>query len=260
MTTGTIPGLPAGMAGPPATVGPTPADSASNSQFDAWELAAMAIGAAASKSTPLTIDAVEYYNRIVGFPPAADSTASPPVPPYVSPWGVSFVRSARPGPPRNGMAGSEQLVDYSHFSYNRSQTFKGSVTWLDVANMKWVVSKITDVVPFTNLSSYDKIGTHTLTGSRRSRNSPMTCERCATSSRTTPTSPASPWTCRVWTRLRCRRGRSRNQRSTSARCRRRVFQTFPFQMTASLLNPWGGSLIGNARLRITIDAPADLPR
>ena len=71
MKTGTIPGLPASMAGPPATIGPTPAD-AGNSQFDAWELAAMTIGAAASKSTPLTLDAVEYYNRIIGFPPAAD--------------------------------------------------------------------------------------------------------------------------------------------------------------------------------------------
>ena len=40
------------MAGPPALVGPTPADATSNSQFDAWELAAMNIGAAASKSTP----------------------------------------------------------------------------------------------------------------------------------------------------------------------------------------------------------------
>ena len=35
----------------------------------------MNIGAAASKSTPLTLDAVEYYNRIIGFPPAAEHTA-----------------------------------------------------------------------------------------------------------------------------------------------------------------------------------------
>ena len=28
----------------------------------------MTIGAAASKSTPFTIDTVEYYNRIIGFP------------------------------------------------------------------------------------------------------------------------------------------------------------------------------------------------
>ncbi len=96
MKTGTVPGLPASMAGPPATIGPTPANAESNSQFDAWELAAMNIGAAASKSVPLTIDAVEYYNRIIGFPPAADPTATPPVPEYESPWGVTFVRSENP--------------------------------------------------------------------------------------------------------------------------------------------------------------------
>ena len=56
------------MAGPRQRSDPTPADAASNSQFDAWELAAMTIGAAASKSTPFTIDTVEYYNRIIGFP------------------------------------------------------------------------------------------------------------------------------------------------------------------------------------------------
>ena len=33
-----------------------------------------------------------------------------------------------------------------------------------------------------------------------------------------------------------------------------VFQTYPFQMTASLLNPWGGDLIDKAQLRLTIDA------
>ena len=68
MKSGTIPGLPDDevndMAGPPAKIGPA---GDSNSQFDAWELAAMTIGAAASKSTPFTVDTVEYYNRIIGF-------------------------------------------------------------------------------------------------------------------------------------------------------------------------------------------------
>ena len=137
---------------------PDPADAPSNSQFDAWELAAMNIGAAASKSTPLTLDAVEYYNRIIGFPPTADYT-------------VDRGRAARPssGPPtrttgRRDLARREQFVDYSGFTYNRSETFKGSVTWLDVTTLTWKVSKITDQVPFTNLSSYAEIGTNTLTG------------------------------------------------------------------------------------------------
>ncbi len=80
MKTGTIPGLPAALAGPPAQVGP----------FDAWKLAAAAIGTAASKEVPLTVDTVEYYNRVIGFPDSAD---------YTSPWGVSFVRSENPDDP-----------------------------------------------------------------------------------------------------------------------------------------------------------------
>ena len=58
------------------------------------------------------------------------------------------------------MATGEQFVDYSDFTYNRSETFKGSVTWLDVPTLTWKVSRITDVVPFTNLSSYRTTSRH----------------------------------------------------------------------------------------------------
>ena len=34
-----------------------------------------------------------------------------------------------------------------------------------------------------------------------------------------------------------------------------VFKTDPFQVTASLLNPWGGDQIDDAQMRLTIDAP-----
>ena len=57
------------------------------------------------------------------------------------------------------MATGERFVDYSGFSYNRSETFKGSITWLDVPTLKWQVTKIIDTVPFTNLSSEDPLGT-----------------------------------------------------------------------------------------------------
>ena len=50
------------------------------------------------------------------------------------------------------------------------------------------------------------------------------------------------------------------RRSTSERCRRTSSRTYPFQMTASLLNPWGGELIDAAQLRLTIDAPDALRR
>ena len=44
-------------------------------------------------------------------------------------------------------------MDYSGFTYNRAQTFNGSVTWLDVPTLTWIVDPIMEAVPFTNLSS-----------------------------------------------------------------------------------------------------------
>ncbi len=149
MTTGTIPGLSESLTTAAARRHRSAPLAASNSRFDAWELAAMTIGAATSKSTPLTIDAVEYYNRIIGFP--ADGFTPP------TGWPIEFNRSIDPSTIRLGGDGDgEQFVDYSGFTYNRADTFKGSVTWLDVPSLTWKVDRIIDVVPFTNLSSYDR--------------------------------------------------------------------------------------------------------
>ncbi len=261
MNTGTIPGLPkdpVDMAGPPATIGPA-GDAVSNSQFDAWELAAMTIGAAASKSTPLTLDAVEYYNRIVGFPPPADPTATPPVPEYVSPWdGVSFVRSANPDNPTAQMTTGERFVDYSGFSYNRSQTFKGSVTWLDVPTLTWKVSKITDVVPFTNLSSFATIGTNTLTGvtafAQLADDVRALCNFIPDNTFLPGFYMDVPGVDTNAAQLKA----IHDPAVDLGTLPENVFQTYPFQMTASLLNPWGGTLIDTAQLRLKIDASTAL--
>ena len=252
MTTGTIPGLPAGMAGPPAMIGPAPdiTDPNANSQFDAWELAAMAIGAAASKSTPLSIDTVEYYNRVIGFPPAADSTGTS----YVSPWGVNFVRSTDPATGTQ-MTDGEQFVDYSNFSYNRSQTFKGSVTWLDVSTLTWKVSKITAVVPFTNLSSYPTIGDNTLYGvtafAQLADDVRALCNFIPDNTFIPGFYMDVPGVDTTAAQLKAITDPAVDLGTLPTN----VFETYPFQMTASLLNPFGGSLIDNARLRITIHAP-----
>lgn len=258
MTTGTIPGLPAALAGPPALIGPAPTEAGANSQFGAWELAAMTIGAAASKSTPLTVDAVEYYNRTIGFPTPADPTATPPVPEYVSPWGVSFVRSADPDNPTTQLAGSEQLVDYGKFTYNRSQTFRGSVTWLDVPTLTWKVSKITDVVPFTNLSSYTTIGTNTLTGvtafAQLADDVRALCNFI----------PDNTFISGFFMDVPGVDTTAAQQKAIVdpavdlGRLPADVFQTSPFQITASLRNPWGGALVAKAQLRLAIHAPATL--
>ncbi len=161
MKTGTIPGLPVDEADD--TSRPPGQDRTrrrtSNSQFDAWELAAMNIGAAASKSAPLTLDAVEYYNRIIGFPPAASTPPRHPQWSTCPPGAWTSCNRLTPIPLTPWRPPPSSSSTTAGFKYNRSQTFKGSVTWLDVPTLKWKVSKITDVVPFTNLSSYDKIGT-----------------------------------------------------------------------------------------------------
>ncbi|MBD3784833.1 MAG: hypothetical protein IE926_18105, partial [Micrococcales bacterium] len=254
MQSGTIPGLPTDLAGPPALVGPEPADSASNSQFDAWELAAMNIGAAASKTVPLSIDAIEYYNRVIGFPPTADPTATPPVPEYVSPWGVGFVRSEDPDDPGTEMSTGERFVDYSGFTYNRSQTFKGSVTWLDVPSLTWKVSRITDVVPFTNLSG-SAIGTRTLTGvtafAQLADDVRALCNYI----------PDNTFIPGFYMDVPGVDTTTAQQRAIVdpavdlGTLPQDVFQTASFPLTASLLNPWGGTLVPDARLRITVDAP-----
>ena len=64
--------------------------------YDAWQLAAVAIGTAASKGVPITVDTVQYYNRIVGF------TALDPLPS----WGSSsFIQSEDP---RTGHADADR--------------------------------------------------------------------------------------------------------------------------------------------------------
>jgi hypothetical protein len=249
MTSGTIPGLPASMAGPPAVIGPSPTSADSHSQFQAMELAAMAIGASADKETPLSIDAVEYYNQIIGFPPATDSAGGP----YTSPWGVNFVRSTDPdtGQP---MSSGQQYVDYGGFSYNRSQTFKGSVTWLDVPTLTWKVSKITDVVPFTNLSSYPEIGSETLHGvtafAQFADDVRALCDFIPDNTYIPGYYMDVPGVDTTTAQMKAITDPAVDLGALPAS----VFQTYPFQMTASLFNPFAGTLIDGARLRITVQA------
>ena len=77
MTTGTIPGLPASMAGPPAGI---PAGSAGS--FDAYELAAVAVGTAASKTVPITRRhraVLQPHRRLRDGRPAAELGRDVPV-------------------------------------------------------------------------------------------------------------------------------------------------------------------------------------
>ena len=96
-------------------------------------LAAASIGTAAGKSVPITIDTVQYYNRIAAPTGGVGDWVYAPVllPPQVV----------------NG----EQFVDYSDFSYTRSEVFQGCTTWLDVATLTWQVDYVRNRAEFTDI-------------------------------------------------------------------------------------------------------------
>ncbi len=251
LKTGTLPGLPIGMAGPPAAIGQpdTPASEGvlgSNRRFSGLELAAMALGASASKSTPVSVDSVEYYNRVAGL----DFTAL---------WSaLSFVQSEDPDNPGSPLADGEKYINFNGFTYNRAETFKGSVTWLDVPTLTWQVSHITDVVPFTNLSRYAQIGTHTLTGvvafAQLADDVRALCNFVPDNTYIPGFLMDVPG---VDTSSEQEKAIHDPAVSLGA-LPGTVFTTFPFTVTASLLNPWLGNPIDNARLRLTVDASETL--
>jgi hypothetical protein len=97
--------------------------------FDNWELAAAAIGTATSKSVPVTIDTIQYYNRIASR--------------GVDNWDYA--------PKLTKTANSEKFVDYTEFSYTRSEVYQGCTTWLDVPTLRWKYAYILDRVDFGDL-------------------------------------------------------------------------------------------------------------
>ena len=253
MTTGTIPGLPSSLAGPPASIPGTPPGNGS-SQFGAWQLAAMALGATADKKTPLSVDAVEYYNRIIGLPAlyAAAASANPS-------WKVNFITSAYPG--GSAPADAERFVDYSGFSYSRSQTFDGSVTWLDTSTLQWKVSKILDVVPWHDLSPESATGTlhGILAFAQMADDVRALCDFIPDNTFIPGFYMDVPGVDTYQSQVNAITNPAVDLGVLPAN----VFQTYPFQMTASLFNPFGsdqvpGRTIPDARLRVTVHGPAAL--
>ena len=104
--------------------------------FDNWELAAAAIGTAAGKSVPITVDTVEYYNR----------TAAPDG--LVANWDYASANLLN-GP--NDIVNGERFIDYSGFSYTRAAVFEGCTTWLDVGTLTWYSGPIVDRVEFIDI-------------------------------------------------------------------------------------------------------------
>ena len=131
MDTGTIPHWTAGAVDPEYPL-LNPARIVQGSDgFDNWELAAAAIGTAAGKSVPITVDTIQYYNRIAAPDGGVDAWGYAPVLPQT--------------------ANGEKFVNYKGFSYTRSEVFQGCTTWLDVPTLTWRTDYVTNRVVFTDL-------------------------------------------------------------------------------------------------------------
>ena len=96
-------------------------------------------GAAASKGVPITVDTVQYYNRIVGLhrawrTPAEAGRASP----FVHPPGDPELHA--PMSARRAARRGRTSSDYRRDVHLQQVTPPSSaaVTWLDVAKLKWV--------------------------------------------------------------------------------------------------------------------------
>lgn len=226
--------------------------------YDKWQLAAVAIGAAASKAVPITVDTVQYYNRIVGFTGLEDPPTWP---------GLSFITPTDPNPATpmsvDVLPGGENFVDYDGFSYNRANTFPGSVTWLDVPKLKWNVKPILDTVPWTNLRATgdltaEQANGRTLTGvtafAQMADDARAVINYLHEHDQIVPGFYMDP----VLVDTTAQQIKNITDPAVQLVAPDQVFETLAFPVTGSLLNPWGGTLVDEGRLRLTIDAPTAL--
>ena len=225
--------------------------------YDATQLAAVAVGTAASKYVPITVDTVEYYNRIVGF------TALDPLPSWGS---LAFIQSADPYPATpmpDVLPAGENFVDYSGFTYNRSEIFTGAVTWLDVAALEWHVSRVLDEVEWTNLTdttglTEGEVNSRTLTGvtafTQMADDARAVIAYLHENEVVLPGFYMDP----VLVDTYDEQIDAITLPAVQLTAPEVAFQTLPFVATGSLLNPWGGADVADARVKVTVDAPAAL--
>jgi hypothetical protein len=237
------------------TTGGVPALDFGDIAYNNWQLAAVAMGTAASKGVPLSVDAVQYYNRAVGF------TTMDPLPSWD---GLSFLQSADPDPstpmPVDVLPGSENFVDYGNFEYNRGDIFVGSVTWLDVPTMTWKVTRILEAVPWENIAptdglTADQVNHQTLTGvtafAQMADDARAVIAFLHEYEVVLPGFYMDP----VLVDTTEQQLDAITFPAVDLTAPTVAFQTLPFGATASVFNPWGGEQIDAARMRVTVDAP-----
>lgn len=128
LTTGTLPNLPTS----PAEIG----------ILDWLELSASAMGTTSGKEVPITIDGVVYYDRITGVVEDANADAT-------DGWTLPYHESLP-----FASAGStyvERIPDYGDVHYDRSVTFPGCATWLDVPTLSWRSGPVGELIGFAEL-------------------------------------------------------------------------------------------------------------
>ncbi len=260
METGTIPGLPTTTATTPTTptttAGPPAQISDGYGTFDAMDLAAMTIGATASKTVPLSIDAVEYYNQIIGFPPSTVPTGTAPsgTAPYKSPWGLTFVTAKTTT--GQVVTGTRRYVDYTRFTYNRSTFFPGSVTWLTVPTLTWKVTRIITKVPFHDLVPDDT--STPLTGVTAFAQLADDVRSLCNFIPDNTFIPGFYMDLPFQDTYTAQEATIHNPAVSLGTLPAKVIETSPFTVTAQLLNPFAGTTISHALLHITITAPGTL--
>ncbi|MDO8363964.1 MAG: hypothetical protein Q7V88_13785 [Actinomycetota bacterium] len=222
MSSGSIPGL--GVE--PAAISP----------LDAWMLAAASVGTASGKETPITIDSVQYYNRIVGV---VDEYVEVP-----GVWTVDFLRTTPPG--------GEQFVDFGDFSYSRSDVFQGCATWLDVPSLTWQVSPVAELAQFSDLPPIAEGGTvANVAGFAQMADDVREVILLLHDHEVIPgffIDPVGQNTCAEQTAALSEPAVSLGVVPID------IIQTDVVPVTTSLYMPWAGTTVDAAQLRLTVDA------
>ncbi len=188
----------------------------------------------AGKETPITIDSVQYYNRIVGV--AGEYVENPGI------WEVDFWRTVPPG--------GEEFVDSPLQLPGRC--FQGCATWLDVPTLTWKVSPIADLAHFSELPPSAVAGTvGNVAGFAQMADDVRSIIVLLHENDVIPgfmIDPVGQNTCTE--QLAALTNPAVHWGTVPAD----IIQTDVVSMTASLYMPWAGTTIDHAQLRITVDA------
>jgi hypothetical protein len=124
------------------------------------------------------------------------------------------------------------------------------VTWLDVPNLMWSVDRILDVVDFNN----EDLATTELTGVQAFAQLADDVRAVILYLHENEVIPGFYMDPVGVNTIAEQQAAIVNPAVDLGALPDNVFRTLPFEITASLFNPWGGTLIDEGRLRITVDA------